>query len=328
METAACHRARDALVLVIIMTPDNTPVLVVRNLHKSFGSVQALRGIDLTLDRPGVYGFLGPNGSGKTTTFKTTSGLLQPSDGTAHICGIDVHQDTKAAVSHLGVQFDAPTFYPYLSGRDNLHVAVKWLGGITHTTVDDLLGLVGLSDAAARKVGGYSSGMKQRLGLAAALLSDPKLLLLDEPTNGLDPRGIADMRSLLPQLAREEERVVLLSSHRMEEVEQICDFIYVIYEGSLVASGKPAELTAGGDQIEIECADAAAATAALQALPGVAGIETVNQSRLLVTAPDIRPSTINKLLLEQGIAVNQVVRKKESLEEVFFRLTEGEGHGR
>ncbi len=297
-------------------------------MHKSFGSVRALRGIDITLTNPGVYGFLGPNGSGKTTTFKTICGLLRPSAGSVRINGINIRHNTKAAVSHLGVQFDAPTFYPYLSGQDNLQVAVKWLGGISHTTVGALLELVGLADAASRKVGGYSSGMKQRLGLASALLSDPGLLLLDEPTNGLDPRGIADIRSLLPTLAQKEKRVVFLSSHRMDEVEQICDFIYVIYEGRIVASGKPAELTAGRDQIEIECTDVAAATAALQSMSGVTNLEPVNQTRLLVTAPEIQPSTINKLLIEQGITVEQVVRKRESLEEVFFRLTEGDSNGR
>jgi ABC-2 type transport system ATP-binding protein len=169
--------------------------------------------------------------------------------------------------------------------------------------------------------------MKQRLGLASALLSDPQLVLLDEPTNGLDPGGIADVRRLLPKLAYEEGRTVFLSSHRMEEVEQICDVVIIIHQGKIVASGTPAELAAHGTAIEIRCGDPATARNILEKMGGVKKITQVGADRLKVHAPELPASRINQLLIENGIAVEEVVQRRESLEEAFFRLTGMQNHG-
>jgi ABC-2 type transport system ATP-binding protein len=303
---------------------EGTGILVVENLRKEFRGIAALRGIDIVLDKPGVYGFLGPNGAGKTTTFKLISGLLTPTSGRVLVDGIDVATSPRRAMTRLGVQFDSPVFYPYLSGRDNLLVIARWLDGpVDANRVDALLDQVGLGRAADRKVGGYSWGMRQRLGLASALLSDPSLVLLDEPTNGLDPAGIADVRSLLPRLAHDEGRTVFLSSHRMTEVEQICDHVTIIHEGEIAASGAPAELASPEPTVDVRCADAADAGRILAEMAGGITVRMVSATELSVLGGGATPADINKWLVERGVAVEQVVSRSESLEQVFFRLTGG-----
>ena len=297
-------------------------VLVIEQLRKEFKRVTALRDIDIVLDKPGVYGFLGPNGAGKSTTFKVVCGLLKPTSGRVLVGGDDVQQNPRAAVAQLGVQFDAPSFYPYLSGYDNLAVFAKWLDrGVEHARLEELLSQVGLRDASRRKVGGYSWGMKQRLGLASALLNDPKLVLLDEPTNGLDPGGIADMRRLLPKLVHEQERTIFMSSHRMEEVEQVCDYVIIIHEGSIIAQGVPAELASDDNLVEVHCDDAQAAARILGGLGDIGNVEVVAAGKIEVFAPNVKAARINQFLIEQGVTVEQVVKRRESLEQVFFRLT-------
>ncbi len=164
------------------MSKSAKPILAIEGLSKEFGRVSALRGIDVCLDGPGVYGFLGPNGAGKTTTFKCICALLRPSGGRIMIDGIDVQSDTKTAMARVGVQFDAPAFYPYLSGSENLRVFAKWIDPGCAGRIPGLLELVGLGGAGGKRVAEYSWGMKQRLGLASSLLSDPKLILMDEPS--------------------------------------------------------------------------------------------------------------------------------------------------
>jgi ABC-2 type transport system ATP-binding protein len=308
------------------------PILAVESLRKLFGRTAALRGIDFTIDGPGVYGFLGPNGAGKTTTFKLICGLLRPTAGRVLIDGADVQRQHGRAVARLGVQFDGPVFYPYLSGRDNLRVVARWLGLELEARIGELLSTVGLSGAAERRVGGYSWGMKQRLGLAAALLSEPKLLLLDEPTSGLDPAGIADMRGLLPRLANEQGRCVLLSSHRMDEVEQVCDHVTIIHHGEIVARGTPESLAAQDNLIEIECERADAAAKLLGEIADIIQVRQTAADRLEVLAPSVRPARINQILIDRGITAGQIVVRRESLEDVFLRLTgrsdgDGEGEG-
>lgn len=300
----------------------NGGILAIEKLRKEFKRVTALDGIDIALDKPGVYGFLGPNGAGKSTTFKLICALLRPTSGRIFVDGIDVQKNTRAAVSKLGVQFDSPGFYPYLTGRDNLSVITRWLDNPPDSgRVDELLAFVGLKDAAHRKVGGYSWGMRQRLGLASALISDPKLVLLDEPTNGLDPAGIADVRRLLPSLARDEGRTVLVSSHRMDEVEQVCDHVTIIHEGQIVAAGTPEELAATEDSIEIRCEDPAAAADCLKQQDGIEEIQVTGARTVLIQAPGLPASRLNELLVGHKIPVEQVMRRRESLEQVFFRLT-------
>jgi ABC-2 type transport system ATP-binding protein len=305
------------------MSENNTAMLRVEKLDKQFGRVHALKGVDIVLDKPGVYGFLGPNGAGKTTTFKVISGLLRPTSGTVLIGGVDVRTDTAKAVSKLGILFDQPAYYPFLSGRENLSVFNRWMGLDDSEQADRLLEMVGLGGAGGRKAGGYSWGMKRRLGIAAALLGDPAILLLDEPTNGLDPAGIADMRKLLPRLAWEEKRTILLSSHRMEEVAQICDHVTIINRGEIVAAGTPAELSTGVPWIEIESPDADRAVRLLEESGMADEIKRRSAAVIEVLASGKTASYINTFLVEKGLEVTGVRVKRESLEDIFFRLTGG-----
>jgi ABC-type multidrug transport system ATPase subunit len=302
------------------------PVLSVSGLEKKFGKVHALKGIDMVLEGPGVYGFLGPNGAGKTTTFKIVSGLLRPDAGRVLIKGIDVSGDTPAAMRNLGILFDSPAYYPFLTGRENLEVFATWSGSGSNGYIDDLLDLVGLSGDGRRKVEGYSWGMKRRLGLASVLLSDPDLILMDEPTNGLDPSGIAHVRKLLPELAYRRGKTVLLSSHRMDEVDQVCDIVTIIHKGSIVASGKPSDLSGTEPVIEIVCSDPEKAVEILSATRGIEKARRIGGDRLSVLSPGLPAAAINALLVQAGVQVRQVMEQRESLEEVFFRLTGGEGY--
>jgi len=305
------------------MDTENMAILSVEKLKKRFGRVFALKGVDIVLEKPGVYGFLGPNGAGKTTTFKLIGGLLRPTGGRIMIGGLDVGTDTARAVSKLGILFDQPAYYPYLSGMENLIVFNRWMGSGDTQRAARLLEIVGLGDAGEKKVSGYSWGMKRRLGIAASLLGDPAVLLLDEPTNGLDPAGIADMRKLLPRLAWEEGRTVLLSSHRMEEVSQICDHVTIINRGEIAASGTPAQLSTGTPWIEIESPDVDKAIRLLEG-SGIAGeIKRRSAAVIEVMADGKTASSINALLVGKGIEVAGIREKRESLEDIFFRLTGG-----
>ena len=305
------------------MADNGTTMLKVEKLEKRFGQVHALKGIDIVLEKPGVYGFLGPNGAGKTTMFKLIGGLLRPTSGRMLIGGIDVRAETAKAVSRLGILFDQPAYYPYLTGRENLSVFNRWMGREDQDGADRLLDMVGLGGAGGRKVGGYSWGMKRRLGIAAALLGDPSILLLDEPTNGLDPAGIADMRKLLPHLAWKEGKTVLLSSHRMEEVSQICDHVTIIDKGEIAASGTPAELSTGQPWIEIESPDVDRAVNLLQESGMANEIKRKSAAVIEVLVAGKTASAVNTFLVENGLEVTGVREKRESLEDIFFRLTGG-----
>jgi ABC-2 type transport system ATP-binding protein len=305
------------------MADNGTAMLRVEKLEKRFGRVHALKGIDIVLEKPGVYGFLGPNGAGKTTMFKLIGGLLRPTSGRILIGGIDVRAETAKAVSRLGILFDQPAYYPYLTGRENLSVFNRWMGREDQDGADRLLDIVGLGGAGGRKVGGYSWGMKRRLGIAAALLGDPSILLLDEPTNGLDPAGIADMRKLLPHLAWKEGKTVLLSSHRMEEVSQICDHVTIIDKGEIAASGTPAELSTGQPWIEIESPDVDRAVSLLQESGMADEIKRKSAAVIEVLVAGKTASAVNTLLVENGLEVTGIREKRESLEDIFFRLTGG-----
>jgi ABC-2 type transport system ATP-binding protein len=297
------------------------PILAIENLHKSFGAVQALRGINTELAGPGVYGFLGPNGAGKTTTFKLACALLRPTSGHVFVNGIDVQKDPRRALAHVGVQFDSPAFYPFLTGRENLRVLSKWAGVDDAGGIEGVLSLVDLQRAGSKKVGAYSWGMRQRLGLASALLFDPKLLLLDEPTSGLDPAGIADVRNLLPKLALEDSRTILVSSHRMDEVEQVCDRVIILHDGSIIASGTPDELASEEVHVEIDCPDPGRALMVLAEVDGVNRVRQAGKNRVsCVVSAQVAPA-IHAVLADKGVVVEQLTRNRESLEEMYFRIT-------
>jgi len=211
------------------------------HLSKRFGHIQAVSDLNLAVEEGKIFGFLGPNGSGKTTTVGMVLGLITPSEGRIELFGRDTKTHLKSLLPQVGSVLEGNSFYPYLSGGDNLKLFARILNHKADSRVGEALEVVKLTSRAEDKYGTYSQGMKQRLGIACALLSDPSFLILDEPTNGLDPRGMREIRELILDLGK-RGKTILLSSHLLHEVEQVCDHIAIIKEGTLVAQGGTAEL--------------------------------------------------------------------------------------
>jgi ABC-type multidrug transport system ATPase subunit len=282
-------------------------VIETDTLTKRYGPIVAVDGIDLRVRRGEVYGFLGPNGAGKTTTLRMLLGLVRPTSGRATVLG-EVPGSPRG-LAGIGAIVEAPGFYPFLSGRDNLRVLAGH-AGVEPDRIATVLAEAGLTARAGDHVATYSMGMKQRLGVAAALLKDPELLILDEPTNGLDPAGMAEMRDFIRSLAA-GGRTVLLSSHLMGEIEQVSDRVGVIRAGELVAEGTVDELRGqAGLRVRVQPLEAAA-----RVLGGLEGIELVDGD------VDAHAAQVNRMLVEAGIAVSELGRRQASLEDVFLELT-------
>jgi ABC-2 type transport system ATP-binding protein len=298
-------------------------VIETRMLSKRYGeAIVAVDDLELRVRRGEVYGFLGPNGAGKTTTLRMLLGLVRPTSGEAAVLGTP--PGAPEGLARIGSMVEAPAFYPYLSGRDNLRVLARY-AGIEDGRVEAVLDEVDLRDRAADRSATYSLGMKQRLGVAAALLKDPELLILDEPTNGLDPAGMADMREFIRALGK-GGRTVVLSSHLMGEVEQVTDRVGVIRAGALVAEGTVEELR-GRASLRVRAEPLAEAARLIGGVPGVDGV--TNADGLLdVTVDEAQAPAINRLLVEAGIAVSELYAQKASLEDVFLELTASGGERR
>jgi ABC-2 type transport system ATP-binding protein len=298
-------------------------VIETRMLSKRYGeAIVAVDDLELRVRRGEVYGFLGPNGAGKTTTLRMLLGLVRPTSGEAAVLGAP--PGAPEGLARIGSMVEAPAFYPYLSGRDNLRVLARY-AGIEDGRVEAVLDEVDLRDRAADRSATYSLGMKQRLGVAAALLKDPELLILDEPTNGLDPAGMADMREFIRALGK-GGRTVVLSSHLMGEVEQVTDRVGVIRAGSLVAEGTVEELR-GRAGLRVRAEPLAEAARLVGGLPGVDGVTSAD-GLLDVTVDTAQAPAINRLLVEAGIAVSELYAQKASLEDVFLELTATGGERR
>jgi len=291
-----------------------------RDLTKRYGPrIVAVDGVNLMVRRGEVYGFLGPNGAGKTTTLRMLLGLIRPSSGAASVLGRPPgHPESLARV---GALIESPAFYPYLSGRDNLRVMARY-ARVPKKGIEAALEMVDLAERARDKFSTYSLGMKQRLGVAAALLKDPELLILDEPTNGLDPAGMADMRELIRRLGS-GERTVLLSSHQLGEVEQICDRVGVISAGRLISEGTVEELRGEGSLL---------VTANPLHLARKRAEELLGRERVEVTGDALRldagteaAGRINRELMNAGVEVTELRRVERTLEEVFLQMTDMKG---
>jgi ABC-type multidrug transport system ATPase subunit len=307
--------------LSVVGMENNTTVVETHGLTKRFGSgVLAVNSVDMSVRRGEVYGFLGPNGAGKTTTLRMLVGLIRPTSGTATIAGHGPG-DPKG-LARIGSLIESAGFYPYLSGRENLRVVAD-LASVNHKRVDEVLDIVELTSRAGRKFGTYSTGMKQRLGVAAALLKDPELLILDEPTNGLDPQGMAEMRKLIKDIGQ-GDRTVLLSSHLLGEVEQICDRVGVISNGKLVKQSTVQDLL-GEEGVLVRATNLDAAQEILAKMFGPELISREDGALHLNTKPS-NSVEINRQLVTAGIGVSELRPIERSLEEVFFQLT-GEKQG-
>ncbi|NJK79951.1 MAG: ATP-binding cassette domain-containing protein [Chloroflexaceae bacterium] len=290
------------------------------DLTKRYKQRLAVESLSLEVQRGEVFGFLGPNGAGKTTTIAMLLGLVRPTAGQALLFGHDVQHDPVAALRNVGAMIEAPAFYPYLSGRDNLRVLAR-ADGVPPARIDAVLAAVELSSRARDRFGTYSQGMKQRLAIAAALLADPDLIMLDEPTNGLDPAGTVEVRELIRSLAT-EGRTIFLCSHLLHEVEQVCSRVAIIKAGRRIAQGSVRELLQRGQVVQVRVVGAVApAVALLQQVEWVRGVQH-DGDLLLVDAPAARAPEINALLTRNDILVAEIRTREESLEQFFLEVTE------
>jgi ABC-type multidrug transport system ATPase subunit len=284
------------------------------------GGIVAVQSLDLNVFRGEVYGFLGPNGAGKTTTLRMLLGLIRPTSGTASVAGAS--PGSPLSLSKVGAIVETPAFYPYLSGYDNLRV-IAGLSGAPTSRIAAALDQVEMTPRARHKFSTYSMGMKQRLGVASALLKEPELLILDEPTNGLDPQGMADMRNLIIQLGQ-GERTVLISSHLLNEVELMCTRVGVIQKGRMVAEGTVDELR-GAARLTIRAEPIERARALLESGVGADNVMVKEDGTLSLKVDLARTADINRTLVQAGLAVTELKATTQSLEEVFMELTGTEG---
>ena len=298
------------------------PALSASSLTKTFGKLKAVEDLTFEMPRGGVIGFVGPNGSGKSTTIRMLLGLIKPTGGNAKVLGHSIFTPS-AYLNKVGALVETPAFYPGLSGYNNLRALAK-LGGFPPEQVPLVLEMVGLTSRAGDKVANYSLGMKQRLGIATALLPDPELIILDEPTNGLDPAGIVEIRNLLRQIGG-SGRTVFVSTHLLSEVESEADRLVMIHDGRLVFSGELAEI------MQQACDNVYAVPENMADLPLLTGL--VSEAGYLfrqeddavnITAPKEWSSELNRLATSKGINLRELRPQCESLEDIFLRMTLGE----
>jgi ABC-2 type transport system ATP-binding protein len=301
------------------MTDLPAPVLELANLSKTYrGGVRAVSDVSLSVRAGEVYGFLGPNGAGKSTTIRMLIGLIAPTSGEARLFGTDLRSD-PSVLRRVGSLVDGGAFYPFLSGRRNLEVLARTHGGGADR-IDSLLDQVGLARDSGRKVKGYSTGMRQRLGVAAALLNDPEIVILDEPVNGLDVAGIQEMRALIRSLAVDHNKTVFLSSHLLHEVQQVCDRVAIISKGAVVREATIAELLRQDDGLRIEATPIDSAEAALATRWPVER----DGDALIVRATRAEAPEVVRRLTGVGADLFRLVPEQRNLEEVFLSITQEE----
>jgi ABC-2 type transport system ATP-binding protein len=295
------------------------PPVQIENVWKSYGRTPAVKGLSLAVPQGTVYGFLGPNGAGKSTTIRMILGLQRPDRGSILLFGKPLESRRLGALAKIGSLVESPSLYLHLTGRENLEVHRRLLDAPLRA-IGEALETVGLTAAADRAVRGYSSGMKQRLGLAQALLGNPDLLLLDEPTNGLDPAGIHEVRTLIRELPRRRGVTVFLSSHLLSEVEQVATHFAIVSAGRLKFEGTAEQLRLRNQPLivaEVDDPERAARLLLARNIPARA-----ERNQVLVAAPsDVAPSAINALLVREGIAVSALDTRRPTLEDAFLDLT-------
>jgi ABC-2 type transport system ATP-binding protein len=299
------------------------PPVEVRGLVKRYGELTAVAGVDLTVEAGDVYGYLGPNGAGKTTSLRMMLGLITPTEGQVRLFGRDPLAGAAALEGVAGF-VEAPTFYPYLSGRRNLELLAAFDGHGAPGRIDDALATVELSGRAGDRVGGYSHGMRQRLGIAAALLREPRLLMLDEPATGLDPAGMRDMRRLIRRLA-DQGMTVLLSSHLLAEVEELCNRVAIVRQGQIVYEGEIAQLKrSAGTTYRLSTTDDERALAVCRAQAGLTGVR-VDRRQICFAAEESAVAALSQALVGAGALITALSPETVTLEDLFFSLTEGDG---
>ena len=301
-------------------------VIETHGLRKAFGSVLALDDLTLSVPSGSIFGYLGPNGAGKTTTIRLVLGLLRPSGGEAYLLGERITPGSDV-LSQVGAMVERPAFYPYLSARDNLllFATARGIAPPRAAKLSDVaLRRVELADLARRKVGGFSTGMRQRLGIALALLGDPPLVILDEPTAGLDPEGMIDVRELITGLAR-AGTTVFLSTHLLAEAEQLCTQVAVVHRGRIVTSGPTADLFAARQHLWLRFATPTERDAGVRALAAVEIMAEPNDAASCVMATEADGTRVIRHLADAGIYPAEVAVRRPSLEQLYIELTGGHG---
>ena len=296
-------------------------VLATHDLTKRFGNTVAVDRLNLTVRRGDVFGFLGPNGAGKTTTIRMIVGLIYPTSGYAVVLDHQVPRDKDAALAHMGGFVEVPAFYGNMSARRNLRLMGSLNAAVDEKRIDEVLDVVGLRERADSKVGDYSHGMKQRLGIANALINKPELVILDEPTSGLDPQGMKDVRELVRELGI-GGTTVLLSSHLLHEVEQVCNRAAIINKGRVVIEGPVSELHPEHSSVKLLTDDQTRAHAVMAALVGAQKV-CVDEEYLIVEASDGTVREMVRALVAENIGIDAVIPAREQgLEDFFLGLTQ------
>jgi ABC-2 type transport system ATP-binding protein len=295
--------------------------LSVKGLRKVIGKREIIQNLDFELKRGEVFGFLGPNGAGKTTTIRMLVGLIKPTAGSIHICGYDLNKQFPEAMSQMGCIVENPELYTYLSGWRNLQYFARMMDGIDEARMTEVVRLVGLGARIHDKVKTYSLGMRQRLGIAQALLGRPKVLILDEPTNGLDPSGIREMREFIRYLAEQEGLSVLVSSHLLSEIQLMCDRVAIISKGRIIRVDTVNNLLAHQERVNWRLFPLAQGIEVLRKLT-----DSVEVEGDVVKTPFMEQEVgrWNQVLVEAGVTVMEISRKLPSLEDLFIELTGGE----
>ena len=301
---------------------DGQPV-VARGLVKRYGDVVAVAGVDLTVEPGDVFGYLGPNGAGKTTSLRMMLGLIRPTEGSAKLFGCDPLVDGVKALEGVAGFVEGPRFYPYLSGRKNLRLLADYDEPSSSSRIEEVLETVELRDRAKDRVGGYSHGMRQRLGIAAALLREPRLLLLDEPATGLDPAGMRDMRDLIRRLAG-DGITIMLSSHLLYEVEELCNRVAIIRKGSIVYEGELGDLLATATtSYRLKTRDPERARTICLNQPGLGNV-ALGGEEISFSADEDAVALLSLALGHARVAITQLVADTQSLEDLFLGMTGGD----
>jgi ABC-type multidrug transport system ATPase subunit len=305
-------------------TSDARPIILsTHGLTKDFKKLRAVDGLDLVVRRGDVFGFLGPNGAGKSTTIRLIFGLIYPTRGHVEILGHQVPRNRREALRHVGGFVDDPTFYGNMSARRNLQLIGSMNGKISEKRINEVLEAVGLGDRAESKVGGYSHGMRQRLGIALALVHGPDLIILDEPTSGLDPQGMKDVRELIRDLGQ-QGTTVFLSSHLLHEVELVCNRAAILVKGRMVVQGPVSELRPASNRVKVLTSDQERSAEVLSHLVPAEKI-TSEEGYLFVEAPqDLVPEVVRRLVAERVDVQAVVPANEQGLEDMFLELTASE----
>ncbi|WNF38735.1 ABC transporter ATP-binding protein [Bacillaceae bacterium IKA-2] len=299
----------------------NEVTLTVRGLKKRIDGKEIIKGIDFELNKGEIFGFLGPNGSGKTTTIRMIVGLIKPTEGTIEICGHDVQKNFTKAMEQIGCIVENPELYPYLSGRENLKLFSGMMKGIKNERIKEVVELVGLSERIDDKVKTYSLGMRQRLGIAQALLGSPKILILDEPTNGLDPSGIREMREFIKYLARNEGISVFISSHMLSEIQLMCDRVAIISKGKVLQVGEVKTLLSQQEQL---LWDISPIEVGLNIFAELLVITEISDGYVVTPYSEHEVGEWNRRLVGSGVTVKEIARKTPALEDLFLEVTGGD----